>query len=45
MNSQSGKGGMAYLLKANHNLDLPKKLLPAISAATSRASRPFLMAS
>ncbi len=26
MNSQSGKGGMAYLLKANHNLDLPKKL-------------------
>ena len=26
VNSQSGKGGMAYLLKANHNLDLPKKL-------------------
>lgn len=26
VNSQSGKGGMAYLLKANHNLDLPKNL-------------------
>ena len=26
MNSQSGKGGMAYLLKTNHNLDLPKRL-------------------
>ncbi|RSX55150.1 2-isopropylmalate synthase [Bifidobacterium dolichotidis] len=26
VNSQSGKGGMAYLLKANHHLDLPKSL-------------------
>ena len=26
VNSQSGKGGMAYLLKTNHNLDLPKGL-------------------
>ena len=26
VNSQSGKGGMAYLLKTNHNLDLPKRL-------------------
>ena len=26
VNSQSGKGGMAYLLKAKHNLDLPKQL-------------------
>ena len=26
VNSQSGKGGMAYLLKNNHNLDLPKRL-------------------
>ncbi|PWG59513.1 2-isopropylmalate synthase [Bifidobacterium catulorum] len=26
VNSQSGKGGMAYLLKTNHNLDLPKLL-------------------
>ncbi len=25
VNSQSGKGGMAYLLKTNHNLDLPKR--------------------
>ena len=26
VNSQSGKGGMAYLLKTNHDLDLPKRL-------------------
>ena len=26
VNAQSGKGGMAYLLKTNHNLDLPKRL-------------------
>ena len=26
VNSQSGKGGMAYLLKTNHNHDLPKRL-------------------
>ncbi len=26
VNSQSGKGGMAYLLKTTHNLDLPKRL-------------------
>ena len=26
VNSQSGKGGKAYLLKTNHNLDLPKRL-------------------
>lgn len=26
VNSQSGKGGMAYLLKTNHNLDLPKRM-------------------
>ena len=26
VNSQSGKGGVAYLLKANHKLDLPRKL-------------------
>ena len=26
VNSQSGKGGMAYLLKTNHNLDLPTRL-------------------
>ena len=26
VNSQSGKGGMAYLLKSEHNLDLPRRL-------------------
>ena len=26
VNSQSGKGGVAYLLKADHKLDLPRKL-------------------
>ncbi|MFT4233641.1 MAG: alpha-isopropylmalate synthase regulatory domain-containing protein, partial [Microbacterium sp.] len=26
VNSQSGKGGVAYLLKADHHLDLPRKL-------------------
>ena len=26
VNSQSGKGGVAYLLKNDHNLDLPRKL-------------------
>ena len=26
VNSQSGKGGMAYLMKADHHLDLPRRL-------------------
>ena len=26
INSQSGKGGIAYLLKADHGLDLPRAL-------------------
>jgi len=26
VNSQSGKGGMAYLMKSDHNLDLPRRL-------------------
>jgi len=26
VNSQSGKGGVAYLLKAEHNLDLPRRM-------------------
>ena len=26
VNSQSGKGGVAYLLKADHAIDLPRKL-------------------
>ncbi|TAL41225.1 MAG: 2-isopropylmalate synthase [Salinibacterium sp.] len=32
VNSQSGKGGVAYLLKADHNLDLPRKLQIEFSA-------------
>jgi len=26
VNSQSGKGGVSYLLKAEHGLDLPRRL-------------------
>src|ERR671935_2428216 len=26
VNSQSGKGGVAYIMKADHNLDLPRRL-------------------
>ena len=26
VNSQSGKGGMAYLLRTEHGLDLPRRL-------------------
>ena len=26
VNSQSGKGGMAYLMKADHNIDMPRRL-------------------
>ena len=26
VNSQSGKGGVAYIMKAEHNLDLPRRL-------------------
>ena len=32
VNSQSGKGGVAYLLKADHSLDLPRKLQIEFSA-------------
>ncbi|MCC6856769.1 MAG: 2-isopropylmalate synthase [Microbacteriaceae bacterium] len=32
VNSQSGKGGVAYLLKADHALDLPRKLQIEFSA-------------
>ncbi|MCY7412223.1 MAG: 2-isopropylmalate synthase [Salinibacterium sp.] len=32
VNSQSGKGGVAYLLKADHNLDLPRRLQIEFSA-------------
>ena len=33
VNSQSGKGGVAYLLKADHALDLPRRLQIEFSAA------------
>ena len=26
VNSQSGKGGVAYIMKTEHNLDLPRRL-------------------
>ena len=26
VNSQSGKGGVAYIMKSEHNLDLPRRL-------------------
>lgn len=32
VNSQSGKGGVAYLLKADHSLDLPRRLQIEFSA-------------
>jgi len=32
VNSQSGKGGVAYLLKSDHSLDLPRKLQIEFSA-------------
>ena len=31
MNSQSGKGGVAYLLRTHHGLDLPPRLRPDFS--------------
>ncbi|WP_425438729.1 2-isopropylmalate synthase [Propionibacterium cyclohexanicum] len=33
VNSQSGKGGMAYLMKADHQLDLPRRLQMEFSHA------------
>ena len=33
VNSQSGKGGMAYLLRTDHGLDLPRRLQIEFSAA------------
>ncbi len=36
VNSQSGKGGVAYLLKADHALDLPRKLQIEFSAVVQR---------
>ncbi len=36
VNSQSGKGGVAYLLKADHNLDLPRRLQIEFSGVVQR---------
>ena len=39
VNSQSGKGGVAYLLKADHALDLPRKLQIEFSARRAGQDR------
>ncbi|WP_277211507.1 2-isopropylmalate synthase [Isoptericola croceus] len=36
VNSQSGKGGVAYLLKTEHHLELPRRLQIEFSAAVQR---------
>src|SRR3954447_21468923 len=36
VNSQSGKGGVAYILKAEHKLDLPRRLQIEFSRAVQR---------
>jgi 2-isopropylmalate synthase len=36
VNSQSGKGGIAYIMKNNHNLDLPKRLQIEFSGVVQR---------
>ncbi|HYO85645.1 MAG TPA: 2-isopropylmalate synthase [Dermatophilaceae bacterium] len=36
VNSQSGKGGVAYLMKAEHQLDLPRRLQIELSAVVQR---------
>ncbi|MFC8797477.1 2-isopropylmalate synthase [Promicromonospora sp. NPDC057138] len=38
VNSQSGKGGVAYLLKSEHNLDLPRRLQIEFSQAVQRVT-------
>ncbi|MCL1923052.1 MAG: 2-isopropylmalate synthase [Propionibacteriaceae bacterium] len=38
VNSQSGKGGMAYLMKADHHFDLPRRLQLDFSRAVQRYS-------
>ncbi|MER7518425.1 2-isopropylmalate synthase [Streptomyces sp. NPDC126499] len=38
VNSQSGKGGVAYLLRTHHGLDLPERLRPEFSAVVQRAT-------
>jgi 2-isopropylmalate synthase len=36
VNSQSGKGGVAYIMKTEHNLDLPRRLQMEFSAVIQR---------
>ncbi|HET8602757.1 MAG TPA: alpha-isopropylmalate synthase regulatory domain-containing protein, partial [Marmoricola sp.] len=38
VNSQSGKGGVAYIMKAEHKLDLPRRLQIEFSRAVQRAT-------
>lgn len=38
VNSQSGKGGVAYLLKTDHNLDLPRRLQIEFSAVVQNVT-------
>ncbi|NUP48672.1 MAG: 2-isopropylmalate synthase [Catenulispora sp.] len=38
VNSQSGKGGMAYLLRTHYGIDLPKDFQPVFSKVVQRAT-------
>ncbi|MFG3248681.1 2-isopropylmalate synthase [Streptomyces sp. NPDC048187] len=38
INSQSGKGGIAHLLRAHHGLDLPKTMRPDFSATVQQVT-------
>ncbi|QIY98376.1 2-isopropylmalate synthase [Streptomyces sp. S1D4-11] len=38
VNSQSGKGGVAYLLKAHHGVDLPERMRPDFSRVVQEAT-------
>ncbi|MEU5894413.1 2-isopropylmalate synthase [Streptomyces sp. NPDC047461] len=38
VNSQSGKGGMAYLLKTHHGIDLPPRMRPDFSRVVQEAT-------
>ena len=40
VNSQSGKGGVAYMLKTEHSLDLPRRLQIEFSRVVQRRHRP-----
>ena len=40
VNSQSGKGGVAYIMKADHRLDLPRRMQIEFSGSSRRAPTP-----